>query len=258
MKNPGRPLRHGLNHANKGIARAHPQRHPKPRPLTKMVPNSFCCTFHMREGVVAAAQVPVVLLLAIGRARVTVGHAGPVRQKSAGLARLRMVCHDAQGEGVEQGVGPGTVQLFMGPGAVRLRPSVHWKFILRGRGGTPSGPWEEAGAQPQQGDQSPGRGQTGRQQERAPEGPSLKHARCRACVRMRRGTGTWRAESTDYFSRGHSELRQLGGFSGVGAIAPSFVPAECSGGRGTWGIFGKPLKSAIRNTQVCMLYWRYV
>ena len=33
-----------------------------------------------------------------------------------------------------------------------------------------------------------------------------------------------------YISRGRAELRQLGGFSGVGAIVPSFVPAECSGG----------------------------
>ena len=44
------------------------------------------------------------------------------------------------------------------------------------------------------------------------------------------------------------------GFWGVGAIVASFVPTECSGGRGMWGIFGKPLKRAIWNTGVCMLY----
>ena len=57
-----------------------------------------------------------------------------------------------------------------------------------------------------------------------------------------------------HISWGHPELRQLGGFSGVGAIVPSFVPTECSRGRGMWGMFGKPLKMAIWNTWVCMLY----
>ena len=57
-----------------------------------------------------------------------------------------------------------------------------------------------------------------------------------------------------HISRDRSELRQLGRFSGVGATVPSFVPAECSGGGGMWGIFRKLLKRAIRNTRVCMLY----
>ena len=57
-----------------------------------------------------------------------------------------------------------------------------------------------------------------------------------------------------HISRHHRQLRQLRGFSGVSAIVASFVPTECSGGGGMWGIFGKPLKRAIRNTQVCMLY----
>ena len=39
-------------------------------------------------------------------------------------------------------------------------------------------------------------------------------------------------------------------------IVASFVPAECpkGGGGGMWGIFGNPLKRAIWNTRVCMLY----
>ena len=40
-----------------------------------------------------------------------------------------------------------------------------------------------------------------------------------------------RPKRVRYLSRGHPELHQLGGFSGVGAIVPSFVPTECSGGR---------------------------
>ena len=51
-----------------------------------------------------------------------------------------------------------------------------------------------------------------------------------------------------HISRGPSHLCQLGGFSGVGAIVASFLPTECSGGMGMWGIFGKPLKRAIWNT----------
>ena len=31
-------------------------------------------------------------------------------------------------------------------------------------------------------------------------------------------------------------------------IVASFVPAECPKGGGMWGMFGKPLKRAIRNT----------
>ena len=38
------------------------------------------------------------------------------------------------------------------------------------------------------------------------------------------------------------------GFRGVAAIIGSFVPTECSGRRGMWGIFGKPSKRAILNT----------
>ena len=51
-----------------------------------------------------------------------------------------------------------------------------------------------------------------------------------------------------HISRCHRQLRQLGGFLGVGAIVASFVPTECSRRRDMWGIFGKPLKRAIRNT----------
>ena len=47
---------------------------------------------------------------------------------------------------------------------------------------------------------------------------------------------------------------QHAAFSGVGAVVASFVPAECPKGGGMWGIFGKLLKGAIWNTQVCMLY----
>ena len=43
-----------------------------------------------------------------------------------------------------------------------------------------------------------------------------------------------------HISQGRRQLRQLGGFSGVVAIVASFVSTECSGGRGMWGIFGKP------------------
>ena len=43
-------------------------------------------------------------------------------------------------------------------------------------------------------------------------------------------------------------------FLGVGAIVASFVSTGCPLGRAMWGIFGKPLKQAIQNTQVCMLY----
>ena len=55
-------------------------------------------------------------------------------------------------------------------------------------------------------------------------------------------------------SRGRWGLCQHGASSGVGAIVASFVCTECPGGGGMWGIFGKPSKRAIRNTQVCMLY----
>ena len=41
---------------------------------------------------------------------------------------------------------------------------------------------------------------------------------------------------------------------GVGAIVAPFVPTECSGVGGMRGIFRKPLKRAIWNTRVCMLY----
>ena len=49
-------------------------------------------------------------------------------------------------------------------------------------------------------------------------------------------------------SRGRRVLCHFCGFSGVGAVVASFVPTECSGGRGMWGTFGKPLKRAIWNT----------
>ena len=49
-------------------------------------------------------------------------------------------------------------------------------------------------------------------------------------------------------SLGRAVSCQHGAFSGVGAFVVSFVPAECPVGGGMWGIFGKPLKRAIRNT----------
>ena len=51
-----------------------------------------------------------------------------------------------------------------------------------------------------------------------------------------------------YISLGRAVSCQHGAFSGVGAFVVSFVPAECPVGGGMWGIFGKPLKRAIRNT----------
>ena len=42
----------------------------------------------------------------------------------------------------------------------------------------------------------------------------------------------------------------------IGVIVASFVPTMCTiggGGGGMWGIFGKPLKRALRNPWVCML-----
>ena len=49
-------------------------------------------------------------------------------------------------------------------------------------------------------------------------------------------------------SRGRRRSCQLSGFSRVGDLVASFLPTECSGGRGMWGISGKPLKRAIWNT----------
>ena len=49
-------------------------------------------------------------------------------------------------------------------------------------------------------------------------------------------------------SRHHRVLGQLGGFSLVVVIVALFVPTVCPVGGGMWGIFGKPLKRAIRNT----------
>ena len=47
-------------------------------------------------------------------------------------------------------------------------------------------------------------------------------------------------------------------FFRVDVIVASFVPTQCPvGGGGMWGIFGKPLKGAIWNTQACMLNRRY-
>ena len=51
-----------------------------------------------------------------------------------------------------------------------------------------------------------------------------------------------------HISLGRAVSCQHGAFSGVGAFVVSFVPAECPVGGGMWGIFGKPLKRAIRNT----------
>ena len=51
-----------------------------------------------------------------------------------------------------------------------------------------------------------------------------------------------------HISRGRSCSFQLSGFSRVGDLVASFLPTECSGGRGMWGISGKPLKRAIWNT----------
>ena len=48
-----------------------------------------------------------------------------------------------------------------------------------------------------------------------------------------------------YTSRGRCRIR-LPGFSGVGAIVASFVPMEGPEGKGTLGIFGKPLERACR------------
>ena len=45
-----------------------------------------------------------------------------------------------------------------------------------------------------------------------------------------------------HISRGRAELCQLGGFSGLGAIVPSFVPAECSGAGGYVGYIRKALE----------------
>ena len=51
-------------------------------------------------------------------------------------------------------------------------------------------------------------------------------------------------------------LCQLSGFSVVAVIVALFVPTVCPvwGGAGMWGIFGKPMKWAMWNTPVCMLY----
>ena len=57
-----------------------------------------------------------------------------------------------------------------------------------------------------------------------------------------------------HISLGRAVSCQHGAFSGVGAFVVSFVPAECPVGGGMWGIFGKPLKRAIQNAQICMLY----
>ena len=51
-----------------------------------------------------------------------------------------------------------------------------------------------------------------------------------------------------HISRGRTGICQHGAFSGIAVIVASFVPAECPKGGGMWGIFGKPLKRAIRNT----------
>ena len=59
-------------------------------------------------------------------------------------------------------------------------------------------------------------------------------------------------------SLGRAVSCQHGAFSGVGAFVVSFVPATCPVGGGMWGIFGKPLKGATQNTQVCMLCERHV
>ena len=80
-------------------------------------------------------------------------------------------------------------------------------------------------------------------------------ARSRRCPRaMFSPLGCLPWHMCSHISQGHLELRQLGGFSGFGAIVPSFLPTECSGGGGMWGIFGKDLKRAIWNTWVCILY----
>ena len=56
------------------------------------------------------------------------------------------------------------------------------------------------------------------------------------------------ATALSNISLGRAVSCQHGAFSGVGAFVVSFVPAECPVGGGMWGIFGKPLKRAIRNT----------
>ena len=58
----------------------------------------------------------------------------------------------------------------------------------------------------------------------------------------------WTLRGATNISLGRSERCQHGAFSGVGAIVALFLPAECPVGVGMWGIFGKPLKRAIRNT----------
>ena len=59
---------------------------------------------------------------------------------------------------------------------------------------------------------------------------------------------TFADTTASHISLGRAVSCQHGAFSGVGAFVVSFVPAECPVGGGMWGIFGKPLKRAIRNT----------
>ena len=58
-----------------------------------------------------------------------------------------------------------------------------------------------------------------------------------------------------HISLGRAVSCQHGAFSGVGAFVVSFVPAECPvGGGGCGAYLESPLKRAIQNAQVCMLY----
>ena len=43
-------------------------------------------------------------------------------------------------------------------------------------------------------------------------------------------------------------------FQGSPRLLPRLCPLSVPKGGGMWGIFGKPLKRAIWNTRVCMLY----
>ena len=65
---------------------------------------------------------------------------------------------------------------------------------------------------------------------------------------------TYYVDTYIHSSRGQNVFCQLGGFSVVVVTVALFLPPVCPEGGGMWGIFGKPLKRAIRNTQICMLY----
>ena len=69
-----------------------------------------------------------------------------------------------------------------------------------------------------------------------------------ACRGLVKNSKQARPDWQSHISRGRTGICQHGAFSGIAVIVASFVPAECPKGGGMWGIFGKPLKRAIRNT----------